>query len=238
MTLFFISGIFLIFKKRLRLLPIAMWFIVYYSALIISRTVIHGWYLIPPLFVYITIAGITVIYIFNYFHKKTGWNINILHSILLVGVSIFSILVVYQKVIQIKMEYQYEVTVRKEIGKFLNNYTPHNSSVFLEPIGVIGYYSERYIYDDAALVSPIFLEFNKMPNNAVTRYKKIQFVKPDYLVIRDKYLDEFYQETKLLSDYSEIRNFKFHLYPEHPEFVAMTVFERKDEDISDLFTSQ
>ena len=96
--------------------------------------------------------------------------------------------------------------------------------MFLEPIGVIGYFSERYIYDDAALISPVFLELNKLPNNAETIYKKIQLVRPDYLVIRNKYLEEFYSTTNLYEEYFALKRFDYH---KDPNFPSMTIFKRK-----------
>jgi len=227
MTLLFLSGILIIFLKKLRLYPMVIWFLIYYMALIFSRTSIHGWYLIPPLFVYTTIAGITIIFIFITIQKKIKRNKILLKILILIGILFFSSITLYQKIIQIKKEYLYEKIVRERIGRFINNNTPKNSSIFLEPIGVIGYYSDRYIYDDAALISPMFLEFNKLPYNAESRYKKIQFVRPDYLVLRNKYLKEFYLKTNLLEDYITIKNFDFYIDPNHPEFLAMTVFERK-----------
>ena len=96
--------------------------------------------------------------------------------------------------------------------------------MFLEPIGVIGYFSERYIYDDAALISPVFLELNKLPNVAETRYKKVQLVRPDYLVIRNKYLKEFYSTTNLTEDYTSLKSFDYY---KDPDFPSMTIFKRK-----------
>jgi hypothetical protein len=226
MTALFMGGFFLIFYQKLRIFPMLFWFCIYYLGLILSKTSIHGWYLIPPLFVYITISGISIIFLFNLFQKLLNKNKILIQTVIFIGVIFFSSLTLYLKIIQIDEEFDYEQSVRKKAGKFLNENTPVNSTVFLEPIGVIGYFSDRYIYDDAALISPIFLEFNKLPYSAESVYKKIQFVKPDYIVLRDKYLDEFYSKTNLLNEYKSIKNFHYQAKEESSGFDDLTIFEK------------
>ena len=206
------------------------WFVIYYLALIISKTTIFGWYLIPPLFAFISVAGIGIIFILQYFQRIFILNKKVLYVLALSGVIFFSTLTLFLKIKQISKEREYELTIRSKIGMYLNENTPDNSTIFLEPIGVIGYYSERYIYDDAALISPEFLEINKLPSAyaAESRYKKIDLVTPDYLVLRDVYLNDFYLSTNLRKDYTEIKHFENQLTLSDTIFPAMTIFKRND----------
>jgi hypothetical protein len=217
-------------KNRIRLFPMIVWFTMYYIALIVSKTTIHGWYLIPPLFVFISVAGIGILFLLQYFQRVFNLNKKLLYVFTLSGVIFFSTLTIFLKIKQISKEHEYEVTIRSRIGIFLNENTPDQSTVFLEPIGVIGYYSERYIYDDAALISPEFLKINKLPAaySAALRYKKIDMVKPDYLVLRDEYLDDFYLNTNLTDDYTEIKHFENQLTLSDTVYKAMTIFQRND----------
>ena len=224
LTIFFLIGAFLIFKRRNKLYPMIAWFFIYYLALILSKTNIFGWYLIPPLFVYITISGVAIIFVFSYLMRFFNWNQNLLHAFIFLCVMFFSTITLPSKINQISNEYKYQQNVRIRVGKYLNKYTPVNSTVFVEAIGAIGYYSDRYIYDDFALISPIFLELNKSSYNAESRYKKIKLVNPNYLVIRNKYLNEFYTKTRLLNEYSPIKVFEYH--SDNPIFVPMTIFRR------------
>ncbi len=223
-TILFLSGVLLIFFKKIKLYPMVTWFFLYYLALILSKTTIHGWYLIPPLFVFIIISGIAIITLFDFVTNYIRIKKSIILLAVFMGVIFFSAITLSWKIIQISDEYDYELNVRIKIGEFINKNTPENARVFLEPIGVIGYFSERYIYDDAALISPVFLELNKLPNTAETIHKKIQLVRPDYLVIRNKYLEEFYSTTNLLEDYTSLKSFDYH---KDPDFPSMTIFERK-----------
>ncbi|MFZ1520407.1 MAG: hypothetical protein WAU11_16640 [Ignavibacteriaceae bacterium] len=225
-TILFFIGIFVVFRKNIRLLPMIVWFFIYFLALIVSKTLIHGWYLVPPLFVFITVSGIGIIFIFNilsdYFFKFQ----KLLSTALFIFIILFSAINLISKLNQMNKEYKYEQTVRKPIGMFLNESTPINSTVFLEPIGIIGYYSNRYIYDDIALISPIFLKINRLPYNSISVYKKIDLVKPDYLVLRDKNISEFYSSTNLVKDYKIVKNFEDSVMISDKSSFSMTIFER------------
>lgn len=223
-SILFLLGVFLVFFKKSNLYPMVIWFFIYYAALIFSKTNIHAWYLIPPLLVFITISGIGIIFLLNTIVKYFRLNRKLLLIMLMAGILSFSFFTLYLKIIQLKTEYHYEQNVRVKVGKFLNESIPKNSTVYLEPIGIIGYFADRYIYDDAALISPIFLDLNRLENTAQTRFKKIQLVEPDYLVLRNKYLEEFYTTTDLLQDYIAIKTFYYHL---EPEFPSLTIFQRK-----------
>lgn len=225
-SLLFMVGVFLSATRIHSLLPLSTWFFVYYGALIFSRTSIHGWYLIPPLFVFTILSGIGIIFLFNKILLLLKSRARTLNTILLFSILIFSSLMLVIKVKQIHFEWLYERNVRIPVGQYLNLHTPENSTVFLEPIGVIGYFSERYIYDDAALISPIFLEINRLPYNEVSRYKKIDLVKPDYLVLRDKFLSQFYEKTNLVNEYSPVKKIVNPANPQDSIFSSMTIFKR------------
>lgn len=224
-TILFVAGIFLIIKQQLNLVPMIVWFIIYYAALILSKTDIFAWYLIPPLFVFISISGIAIIFVAKQAIKYFQSNFPVV--IILLGIIFFSSITLYIKIVQIKDEYSYERNVRVKVGEFLDDSTSVYSTVFLEPIGIIGYFSHRYIYDDAALISPQFLELNKLSNTPETSYKKIQMVRPDYLVIRNRYIDEFYSKTNLKRDYKPIKSFKFDKDFDLYNFPYLTIFARK-----------
>jgi len=225
-TVFFIVGIYVVIKNKIRALHMIAWFFIYYFALIISKTMIHGWYLIPPLFVFIIVSGIGIIFVYNVLSRKFSQHQKLLSAFVFVFVILSSAFNLMLKIDQMNNELLYEQTVRIPIGRYLNEFTPRNSTVFLEPIGIIGYYSNRYIYDDAALISPIFLEINRLTYNALSVYKKIDLVKPDYLVLRDRDLNEFYTSTNLIKEYRIVKNFKDTVWVKNNLDYSMTIFER------------
>jgi len=225
-SLFFI-GIYVVLKKNIRLLPMIVWFFIYFTALVMSKTLLHGWYLVPPLFVYITVSGLGIVYIFTLLCNKFLNFTKYIKYTLFIIVILFSSLTLKLKLNQMLKEFLYEQTVRKPIGNYLNAVTAVKSTIFLEPIGVIGYFANRYIYDDAALISPVFLEINRLPYNAISVYKKIDLVQPDYLALRDRDLEEFYNSTKLSEDYQLMKNFKDSIFGRDKLDLSMTIFKRK-----------
>ena len=174
-----------------------------------SKTHIHGWYYIPPLFIFIAVSAVAISRFTTSIIKHVKMNELFIQLGLLFTVLTFSMIMLSMKIVQLQDELRYENEIRKKIGSFLCHSTPSNASIYLEPIGVIGYYSQRYVYDDAGLVSPQLINLNRLEQNARNRYKKIELVKPDYLILRNRFLDDFYNTTPLESDYRTLKKFDY-----------------------------
>lgn len=203
----FLLGIVLALRRSRKYAPVIIWFFCYYAALVFSKTHIHGWYLIPPLFVYIAFIGIGAAFVFNKIEKS--FKIGIPKLIVGLVIIIFSLLPLRSKIIQLAREYRYERNVRIPIGIFLRNFASPDASVYLEPIGIIGYYSRKYIYDDSGIVSPTLIAFGRYGNDTAARYRKILYSHTRLLILRNKYLDEFYSLTSLGRDFKRIYHIKY-----------------------------
>jgi arabinofuranosyltransferase len=75
------------------------------------------------------------------------------------------------------------------IGKWFSEHTPPDSRILVNDVGAIGYYSDRYIIDAAALINRD-LELNKKIMQTPLEERKtvsnlLEFVDADYLVERD-----------------------------------------------------
>ncbi|MEA4906292.1 MAG: hypothetical protein VB089_01655 [Anaerolineaceae bacterium] len=68
----------------------------------------------------------------------------------------------------------------KAIGMWLNQNTAPGSSVLLEPLGYVGYYSQRVMRDEVGLVAPQVTELKRQGQLDVFDYLSI--LKPDYVV--------------------------------------------------------
>lgn len=66
-----------------------------------------------------------------------------------------------------------------EVGKWLNRNTPQNSAVLLEPLGYVGYYADRIMYDEVGLVTPLAVELHKDGVGGSEFYK---YFHPDYVI--------------------------------------------------------
>lgn len=75
------------------------------------------------------------------------------------------------------------------IGKWLHDNTPGDSKILVNDVGVIGYFSERYIIDAAALINRD-IELNKQIMNTQLddrqiTHRLLKFIKADYVIDRD-----------------------------------------------------
>ena len=108
----------------------------------------------------------------------------------------------------------------KAIGLLLAHETPKESTIMLEALGYIGYFSDRYAYDLGGLVSPSITRLRReFPLDWYTR--AIFVYSPDYLVLRDfeiqqnvafiggkKLFQSDQQRADFFSRYQEMRIFR------------------------------
>jgi len=67
----------------------------------------------------------------------------------------------------------------KVIGMWLNQNTAKDSVVLLEPLGYVGYYSQRHILDEVSLVTPQMIPVRQ---KVLSIYYAISVFKPDYVI--------------------------------------------------------
>jgi hypothetical protein len=120
----------------------------------------------------------------------------------------------------LKAANQDEANTRKAIGLFLAHQTPKRATIMLEPIGYIGFFSDRYVYDLGGLVSPSLTRLRQeFPRDWYTR--AIFSFSPDYLVLRDfeisqnvayvgkqRLFESDQQRGKFFSRYQEIGKYR------------------------------
>jgi hypothetical protein len=88
------------------------------------------------------------------------------------------------------------------IGKWLNENTEPGSKILVNDVGAIGYYSNRYIIDAAALINSD-IELNKKIMNTplekrMATHKLLDIVKADYVIERDS------SSANILQNYQNI----------------------------------
>jgi len=85
---------------------------------------------------------------------------------------------------QLKLANQDTERTNKAMGLYFFSSTPKDARIMLEPIGYVGFYSDRYILDFAGLVSPAITKLRQQaPNDWYLR--AIFSSAPDYLILRD-----------------------------------------------------
>ena len=80
----------------------------------------------------------------------------------------------------------------KPLGLWLNEHTPPNATVLLEPLGYAGFYANRYMIDEVGLVSPQVVALKRQ--GVKDKLTLILLLKPDYAVVHCD--DIFYRLEK------------------------------------------
>jgi hypothetical protein len=98
-----------------------------------------------------------------------------------------------------------ETGVRRSIGEWLARHAAPHDTVFLEPLGYIGYYSQLHMYDFPGLSSPAVVQAVK--GGARTYTEVIARLKPRWIILRpyEMIRDEFV-DRPVLRDYSLVQS--------------------------------
>lgn len=98
------------------------------------------------------------------------------YTLLLIGVMIL-------KIPDFHLAQDYENNVRQPAGEYLANCTPDTATIMLEPLGYVGFYSERYLYDLVGLISPELAGI-RAEDQPGWPLDVIRRLRPDYLLLR------------------------------------------------------
>jgi hypothetical protein len=96
----------------------------------------------------------------------------------------------------------------KAAGLWLNRHSDPGSRVQLEPLGYIGYYSERVMIDEVGLVTPQMVELKSQGVFDLDQY--IEFFQPDYVLIHcddSLHIQENVIDHALVNQYVEVTSF-------------------------------
>lgn len=89
----------------------------------------------------------------------------------------------FPKIIETRAHYK-EMQVNRhlllqEIGVWINENTPEESTVLLEPLGYVGWYADRIMIDEVGLVTPAVVELHR---KGVPGHKYYQYFLSDYVI--------------------------------------------------------
>jgi hypothetical protein len=105
----------------------------------------------------------------------------------IVFLSLFVILAIAQVITGISLAqavkeiqiFRYESSL-KAMGLWLKNDTPPQSIILLEPLGYVGYYSERHMIEEVGLVTP---SITNLKLQQIGNEKYTSIFKPDYAIV-------------------------------------------------------
>ncbi len=177
--------------------------LILYLSYLQFRGAVYPWYF-PPVEIMAAFILSTAIYHISYRLVTPAiiptYLISI--SVLFASTSIF-----FMSLTQITVQQEIiETNHRKEIGLWLNKNKQDNDSVFLEPLGYIGYYSNAKMYDWPGLVSPEVVAAEK--NKKTGQYANIILtLKPTWLVLRPNTIPPLNQTTWFKKQYKVAKIF-------------------------------
>lgn len=73
-----------------------------------------------------------------------------------------------------------------EMGKWLNKNTPEGTTVLLEPLGKVGWYADRIMYDEVGLATPLAVELHRRD---IPGARFFAYFWPDYLITNCNVVD-------------------------------------------------
>ena len=155
---------------------LALFFVGYVAFYYFGNGELFHWYILPSAVTFwsVTAIGIDAL--------ARNW----LRRIWILGVGAFVVFLLAQAVIvlpELSALQGYETGVAQATGQWIARCTPADAIVMLEPLGYVGYYSDRRIIDLGGLISP---KFASLDASAVVGWPttEILLMRPDYLVLR------------------------------------------------------
>jgi hypothetical protein len=174
------------------------------SLLTFTRATIFSRYFIPILWAVLILFGISVGQMWLALRDKVKLKYALIASLFLLIGSIGINQLNFAQYVHTRQENRYEKSL-KFAGIWLKENTNEDSTVLLEPLGYVGYYSKRIMLDEVGLITPEVVEL-KMQNISADHY--LEILKPDYTVIHcDEANYRINQENHYLQQYKMVQEF-------------------------------
>jgi hypothetical protein len=224
-----VVGLVHVFRSHRRaLLPSVLWFALYWIVFLFSRVLLFKWYLVPPYPVYEALLALGLVSIGKWL--VTRFPRLIWRPALAMVLAASAILPVIFLEPTLSQAQQIEENERIPIGHWLNANSKPTDRVLLEPIGYIGYYSNRPILDTIGLVSPDVLNFYTAEGRS-PQIGMLKQYKPEWCVLRPNELIQI-QEATLVENYAWKENYeliKTFAYSPRPKETPLLfhIFRRK-----------
>lgn len=168
--------------RQWALLPPLAWFFLYWAAFLVSKVLLFEWYLVPtmPVYTLLAAAGVTAA-------VPSRLTVRLPAA---AGRAALGALALVLLVLGVRSAWrsswesqQVEDHLRRPLGLWLRAQSRPGDRIMLEPIGYIGYYSERPILDVVGLVTPVVLPFY-YHGNLAPLLGMTQAFRPEWCVLR------------------------------------------------------
>ena len=190
-SVFLIAGIIAVRRKNHLLLPVAVFFLLYSLLFMTSGGLIFPWYLTPATFAYDLLLAAGLASALDWIGAVVGMRrARALLILILACVVVINIRTLQGRLDEYREMQRFEEELRAGIGKWLRENAADGSSVFLEPIGYIGYHAGPgvRIIDQMGLVSPEVAALRKKSDSWYM--EAIRELRPEYIVEYTRSLEE------------------------------------------------
>jgi hypothetical protein len=201
-------------RRNYPLLPIGVFFIIYCAFFMGSGGLIFPWYLTPPTFAHDMILALGLSVLLARIEKLSRKKfVDAITVLALCAIASLNIITIHSRTDEYREIQEFEEELRVEIGSWLKDHVGPGESVFLEPVGYIGYFAgpDVRIIDEVGIISPPITHIRrKGPGWYI---KAIRKLKPDYIVQYTRSLRENIAEggnSKLFVSSKEIKWFYGH----------------------------
>ena len=230
LTLLFLVGAFLTPRLHKGLGVPLLWLLLYYGVMLTSRVPAFAWYFLPPWPLFLGIAALGG----NALLTGIGGKLTQTSHIATLWLPVLALVGLYGLVhlrsvrADIANNQWQETNLRVPMGLWFRDHAKPNERILLEPIGYVGYYSQRPILDMIGLVSPeVFPSYHKPDFLAdiVTR------LRPEWLCLRPGERDRLQRQNPALPDaeYTYVHAFQL---PSRP--VDFLVYHRKQDSAPNI----
>lgn len=168
-----------VFKDK-NFAPVVLFAVLDFSRLVFTRATFFNRYLAPLLVAVLILFGMGLGHLWEE-TRLSSLRTKSIYSLTLVALTAMGLVFGGYEVNQtkIKQEYRYDESLKK-VGIWLQQYSLPSATVLAEPLGYIGYYSERYMIDEVGLVTPKVVALKR---SGVSANEYFLIFKPDYFVL-------------------------------------------------------
>jgi hypothetical protein len=170
-------------RRDLGLLPLAAYYLLYCLAFMTSGVLIFPWYLTPATFAYDILLALGASYLVTRALEPAGTRTRaMLMAAVLITVIGMNLATLSSRLQEYREIQRIEDRLRAPIGRWLKENAGPGASVFLEPIGYIGYHAgpDVKIIDEVGIISPAIVRFRR--EGAGWYLRALEALKPDYIV--------------------------------------------------------
>jgi hypothetical protein len=181
-----------------------LWSCLYWGAFLVSKNLLFPWYLLPPLPIYGLLAALGLARLTERLPLALPKAVQVASVVFLaIGTAAF-----LQR--SAREAQQIETNLRIPLGLWLREHMKPNETVMLEPIGYIGYFSQRHVLDVIGLVSPQVLPLWQKSDSAPMGTIAMRF-QPEWAVLRPGELQHILDahRSDWERDYALVKTFRY-----------------------------